>query len=237
MFTSSYKRALFGFFVFFFGLSVMGQSVALYSKDGGRFDYPTAEIDSIVFTERQSLPLTKPDYVEAVDLGLSVRWANCNVGATKPTESGAFFAWGETSEKEIYDWDSYVDSDCTALRSSISGTLNDAAYVAWGDQWRLPSLVEMQELCDRCTWTWCDEDGVTGCRVTGPSGASIFLPAAGVRQGGTGYLSNSYGSYLSGNADATNCYYARSLVFYKDASHWIDTSLRDYGQVARAVCS
>ena len=129
-----------------------------------------------------------------------------------------------------------MDSDCTALRSSISGTLNDAAYVAWGDQWRLPSLVEMQELCDRCTWTWCDEDGVTGCRVTGPSGASIFLPAAGVRQGGTGYLSNSYGSYLSGNADATNCYYARSLVFYKDASHWIDTSLRDYGQVARAVC-
>ena len=182
------------------------------------------------------MPLTKPDYVEAVDLGLSVRWANCNVGATKPTESGAFFAWGETSEKEIYDWDSYVDSDCTALRSSISGTMNDAAYVAWGDQWRLPSLVEMQELCDRCTWTWCDEDGVTGCRVTGPSGASIFLPAAGVRQGGTGYLSNSYGSYLSGNADATNCYYARSLVFYKDASHWIDTSLRDYGQVARAVC-
>ena len=56
MFTSSYKRALFGFIVIFFGLSVMGQSVALYSKDGGRFDYPTAEIDSIVFTERQSLP-------------------------------------------------------------------------------------------------------------------------------------------------------------------------------------
>ena len=108
MFTSSYKRALFGFFVFFFGLSVMGQSVALYSKDGGRFDYPTAEIDSIVFTERQSLPLTKPDYVEAVDLGLSVRWANCNVGATKPTESGAFFAWGETVEKEIYDFENKI---------------------------------------------------------------------------------------------------------------------------------
>ena len=66
MFTSSYKRFLFGILVFSFGLSVMGQSVALYSKDGGRFDYPTAEIDSIVFTERQPLPLTKPEYVEAV---------------------------------------------------------------------------------------------------------------------------------------------------------------------------
>ena len=235
MFTSSYKRALFGFFVFFFGLSVMGQSVALYSKDGGRFDYPTAEIDSIVFTERQSLPLTKPDYVEAVDLGLSVRWANCNVGATKPTESGAFFAWGETSEKEIYDWDSYVDSDCTALRSSISGTMNDAAYVAWGDQWRLPSLVEMQELCDRCTWVWQEKNGVEGCLVTGPSGASIFLPAAGVKQGGSTYLPKSYGSYLTGTLDATNAFYSRSLVFYKNSNHWIDTNLRDYGPVLRPV--
>lgn len=232
---STHRILLFCLLSLVSSLCSVAQSLAVYSKDGGRYDYATNDIDSIVFTEREPLPLTQPENVEAVDLGLSVRWANCNVGALRPSDSGAFFAWGETEEKDVYDWNTYVDADCTELCSSISGTLNDAAYVAWGEQWRLPSLSEMQELCDRCTWTWGDEDGVAGCRVTGPSGASIFLPAAGVRQGSDGYLSASYGSYLTGTADATNCYYSRSLVFYKDASHWIDTSLRDYGQVARAV--
>lgn len=231
----THKRVVVYLLLFISSIAVMGQSIAVYSKDGGRFDYATKDIDSLVFTERVPLPLTQPDRVEAVDLGLSVRWASCNIGAQRPSDAGAYFAWAETEEKEVYDWSTYVDADCTQHRSSICGTLSDAAYVAWGGQWRLPSLKEMQELCDRCTWQWATQDGVPGCMVTGPSGASIFLPAAGVRQGGEAYLHAAYGSYLTGSADASNFFYSRSLVFYKDASHWIDTSLRDYGQVARAV--
>lgn len=219
----------------FSSLSALSQSIALYAKDGGRYDYATKDIESIVFTDADPLPLTQPSNVEAVDMGLSVRWANCNLGATRDTEIGAYFAWGETTEKSVYDWSTYFDADCTEADASICGSPLDAAYQAWGDQWRLPSLAEMQELCDRCTWVWQEKNGVEGCLVTGPSGASIFLPAAGVKQGGSTYLPKSYGSYLTGTLDATNAFYSRSLVFYKNSNHWIDTNLRDYGQVLRPV--
>lgn len=219
----------------FSSLSAMSQSISVYAKDGGRHDYQTKDIESIVFTDADPLPLTQPSNVEAVDLGLSVKWASCNLGATKETEPGAYLAWGETAEKSVYDWTTYFDADCTATDALICGSPQDAAYEAWGGPWRLPTLTEMQELCERCTWIWQTKNGAVGCLVTGPNGASIFLPAAGVKQGSDTYLPAAFGAYLTGTRDATNRYYARSLVFYKDASHWIDTHLRDYGQLLRPV--
>lgn len=216
-------------------LPAISQSIAVYAKDGGRTDFQTKDIESIVFTDADPLPLNQPSDVKAVDLGLSVKWASCNLGATKETETGAYFAWGETAEKAVYDWDTYFDADCTATDALICGSPQDAAYEAWGGPWRLPTLAEMQELCERCTWTWQTKNGAVGCLVTGPNGASIFLPAAGVKQGNETYLPTTFGAYMTGTRDAANRYYARSLVFYKDASHWIDTNLRDYGQVLRPV--
>lgn len=218
-------------------LGVNAQIVHVYSKNGGRTDFAEGEVLSIEFAEQPKLPLTAPADVQMVDLGLSVRWASCNVGATEAHDSGAYFAWGELSEKQSYTWAEYFDAECELPLNSICGMPDyDVATAEWGGTWRLPSLAEVQELCDRCEWTWTEQNGQHGCLVKGPSGEEIFLPAGGTRQGMQLYLGGSYGSFLTGSADIDNKYYARCLVFYADGSCWIDANLRDYGQSVRPVC-
>lgn len=117
---------------------------------------------------------------EYVDLGLSVKWATCNVGASKPEDYGNYYAWGETSTKSKYSENNsktYVEQ-----MSDIKGNSHyDAARANWGGTWRLPTRAELEELKNKCTWTWTAQNGVKGCKVTGPNGNSIFLPAAGYR--------------------------------------------------------
>ena len=130
---------------------------------------------------------------EYVDLGLSVKWATCNIGASRPEDYGDYFAWGETRTKSDYSWNTYkwgsgeyslskyitqskygrVDNK-TILESS-----DDAARVKWGAPWRMPTMEEMEELCNNCTWKWTTQNGVKGYRVTARNGNSIFLPAGG----------------------------------------------------------
>ena len=134
---------------------------------------------------------------EYVDLGLSVKWATCNVGATKPEEYGDYFAWGETQPKDYNDWSTYkwcIGSYNTLTKyntSSSYGTVDnktvlaktdDAATVNWGGSWRMPTDTEWTELRENCTWTWTTQNseygyGVHGYRVTSKkNGNSIFLP-------------------------------------------------------------
>ena len=118
-----------------------------------------------------------------VDLGLpsGKKWATCNVGATSPEEYGDYFAWGEITTKAEYTEENSTTYGKTM--NDISGNAQyDAARANWGGSWRMPTYAEMRELY-RCTWTWTTQDGVNGYKVTGPSGASIFLPAAGGRLG------------------------------------------------------
>ena len=115
---------------------------------------------------------------EWVDLGLSVKWATCNVGASQPHGYGNYYAWGETTTKSEYTEDN--SRTYGANMSDISGKSSyDAARANWGGSWRLPTKREMEELENKCTWTWTSQSGVKGYRVTGPNGNSIFLPAAG----------------------------------------------------------
>lgn len=150
--------------------------------------------------------LTPPEGVKKVDLGLSVKWANMNVGATngQSPESwyGNYYAWGETTPKATYAWrDAY--KWCTAegmltkyCNNSIYGTVDnktvldasdDAVRVNWGGNWRMPTKAELDELTSSCTWSWVANyngiSGLNGCVVTGPNGQSIFLPAAGYAWG------------------------------------------------------
>lgn len=213
------------------------QNVTVFSKEGGRIDFKEGDVISIEFSDVERQPLTPPATAESVDLGLSVKWATCNVGATKPEDAGAYLAWGEKAEKSEYNWANYFDENCDRPLTAISGMDDyDVAAAEWGGDWRLPTLTEMQELCDRCTWSWTEQNGTKGCLVTGPNGGTIFLPASGTRQGTSLYLSGSYGSFLTGTRDSDNHFYARSLVFFSTGEHWIDTNLRDYGQTVRAVC-
>lgn len=224
--------------LFFISLSsAFAQNVSVYSKDGGRIDFKEGEVISIEFSDVERAPLTAPDNVEGIDLGLSVKWASCNVGALEPEEAGAYVAWGEKAEKGDYNWANYFDTNCEQPLTGISGMADyDIAAAEWGGEWRLPTLAEMQELCDRCTWAWTEQSGQAGCLVTGPSGKSIFLPAAGTRQGTSLYLAGNYGSFLTGTRDSENAFYARTLVFFSNGEHWLDTNLRDYGQSVRPVC-
>ena len=123
-----------------------------------------------------------------VDLGLSVKWATCNVGATSPEEYGDYFAWGDT--QDIYETN-YIqncptyeldDSELQAQGyTDGAGNLTaqyDAATVNWGGTWRMPTKAEQSELLNKCTWHKGTRNGIDGYYVHGPSGDYIFLPAA-----------------------------------------------------------
>ncbi len=127
---------------------------------------------------------------EYVDLGLpsGLRWATCNVGANKPEEFGDHFAWGETTPKRDYTEDNSLThmiaedklyAQCIVDKNGNLTPWNDAATANWGGTWRMPTNSELEELKDKCTWTWTTQNGVEGYKVTGPNGNSIFLPAAG----------------------------------------------------------
>ncbi len=135
----------------------------------------------------------KSDGVEAVDLGLSVKWANMNVGATKDSGFGSYFAWGEVKPKKYYSWGTYIWSQgdskfllkySTSDRKIQLTPSDDAARANWGGEWRMPTIEEYEELIDpaKCTWEWITKDGVNGYKVTGKkTGNSIFLPITGFR--------------------------------------------------------
>lgn len=133
---------------------------------------------------------------DEVDLGLSVNWATCNVGADKPWGSGDYYAWGE-----IYTKNNYVEETYSGPYSGdISGVSScDVARSQWGDGWRMPTREEVNELVQRCTWKLGYNNRVYGYYVTGPSGRSIFLPLAGGYSGNVRAKEGEFGGYWSGS--------------------------------------
>ena len=180
--------------------------------------------------------IVAPQY-EAIDLGLpsGVKWAAHNVGATKPEEYGGYYAWGETEEKENYSWATYKwcngsNDTMTKYCTNISyGTVDnktvlepedDVAHVKWGGDWRMPTLEEQMELLNNCTWEWTNLNGVNGYKVTGPNDNSIFLPAAGFRNGTLIYLRGSDGYYWSNSLGSDGSDYAYGLDLDGSYSGW-----------------
>ncbi len=167
-------------------------------KDGNVLQsYPVEQIDSIIIVEEFTPEFTP----EAVDLGLSVKWASCNVGATSPEEYGGYYAWGETEEKSSYDIENHIGEiygvaigeyfdNGVPTRLNISGTSYDVAHVKWGNGWRMPTKDEAIELIENCSWEYLKVNGIYCEKVTGPNGNSIYLPYAGSYYGTT--LSNSH---------------------------------------------
>ena len=178
---------------------------------------------------------------EAVDLGLSVKWANYNVGANYPEDYGYYYAWGEVEEKESYNKEDYVEPPFYST-DSWSGELPadyDVAHVKWGGDWRMPTIEEQDELRNECTWQWTSLNGVRGYRVTGPNGNNIFLPAAGYREGTAFINQNLYGSYWGSSWNSSALVYLCYLNFKASelsiSDNWID-NCGYYGRSVRPVC-
>ena len=140
--------------------------------------------------------------MEYVDLGLSVKWAKWNLGATAPEESGYFFAWGETSPKSEYESDNYrfsekgkglVKYNSKDNYGSVVDNLkqlelcDDAAHVILGGDWRMPTAKEIKELNDNCSFSRATINGVKGSKVKskkkGYTDRWIFFPDTGFKSG------------------------------------------------------
>ena len=170
-----------------------------------------------------------------VDLGLSVKWATCNVGAENPGDYGDYFAWGETKTKSYYDYD---NCDTYGEMDDISGDPDyDVANKKWGGTWRMPTRYEMEELVEECEWECIEAEvnGISGCRVTGPNGNHIFLPAAGNRVGSSLNLDGSDGYYWSSTPhDDSLDYFAYRLGFF-DGIEYVYYDDRYCGRSVRPV--
>lgn len=174
-------------------------------------------------TGSKTLSFTTKDYVysaQAVDMGLSVKWASFNLGASKPEEYGFYYAWGETRPKDNYTWDTYKWGNPSSSLTKYNNTdkmitleqTDDVAHVKLGGKWRMPTDEEWSELRQKCTWKWTSMNGVDGRRVTGPNGNSIFLPAVGARDGLSLLNPVNYGDYWSSSLNTDDPSEAR-LVF------------------------
>lgn len=194
-------------------------------------------------------PLVHDGY-EYVDMGLSVMWASYNVGAKKPNGYGNYYAWGETTTKQKYDWstlkycsDKRGDTFTKYVNSSSFGQVDDklrldeeddVAHVVWGGDWRMPTKAEMDELVDSCNWRWNVMDGYMGYRVTAKNGNSIFLPAPGFREGIDLVNENLTAEYASCEADPELCSFVYSINVER-GDHSVQSFARSDGFVVRAV--
>lgn len=179
------------------------------------------------------------------DLGLpsGTLWATCNIGANSPEEYGDYFAWGETTGynggKTNFDWATYkwckgsdetMTKYCTESNNGFNGFTDnktkldledDAAYVNWGPDWRMPSIEQFEELINSSytTTEWTTLNGVYGLKITSKTnGNSIFLPAAGYRDNSSLDDVGSDGVYWSRTLDSGSPYYARFLGFYSSGA-------------------
>ena len=188
---------------------------------------------------------TKHNTGKYVDLGLpsGLKWAKCNLGASKPSDYGDYYAWGEIEPKTTdYSWATYkwgTESNMTKYNNTDSKTTleaaDDAATAKLGSPWRIPTNDEIQELLDKCTWTWTTQDGMKGYEVKGPNGNSIFLPVAGNRTGSSLDHAGVYGYYRSSSLSTGNSNKARGLYF-NSSKRGLDIFGRCYGFTVRPVC-
>lgn len=207
---------------FYYGLNMTKTLTCHYTKDkyyltewntksnGSGVSYPLGCVISIdkniTLYAQWKKCLGNPS--EYVDLGLSVKWATCNVGATAPEEYGDYFAWGEVKSKidyteNNYKYDGYTKYNPTD-KKEVLDIIDDAARINWGGGWRIPSSAEWGELLSNCAWQWNEEKNgyVVTSQKEGYTDKSIFIPRAGYKGGGNyscgSHVGHYWANYLGG---------------------------------------
>ena len=172
-----------------------------------------------------------PSKKEFVDLGLpsGTLWATCNIGATKPEEFGHYFAWGEVTPKFYYDTLTYkwwYDGDLTKYSSRLKKHVttlelsDDVANVNWGDSCRMPTIAELEELCEYTMYKCRSINGVEGCELTSKMNSNtIFFPKTGNISGNNEFSDLSF-KYWSSQQGCYDNSYARCLIFDSKYSYY-----------------
>lgn len=180
--------------------------------------------------------------LKPIDLGLSVKWASCNYGAQKAEESGIYVAWGELDAKGEYNVKNSTTFgfSVSELRSKkiidkkdILTKDYDVATKYLGAGWRIPTDEEIEELINKCKWTWMIKDGIKGYKVSGPNGKYIFLPAKGYYYEQDLYESDESGNYWTSTA-YDNANFSMGLIFTKRNAKVNETG-RSGGRCIRPV--
>lgn len=194
------------------------------------------------------------NHPHAIDLGLpsGTKWCCMNVGASSPEQYGGYYAWGETSEKSVYNDVTYsyasgVDSNsdgwydgtysidwfCQDIGIDIADTFYDVAHVRMGGSWRMPKPAQLQELKNNCTYIWAQQNGMNGILVTGKNGNQLFLPAAG-RNGRPGVhdVGDNGFYWLSTKEFVENA----NILYFSRYQFGRSSNSRSFGCSVRAVC-
>ena len=231
-------------------LNISAQEQMYVWQNGTKTTFAIADVDSVTFTTEEETPpaIGTENGYKWVDLGLSVKWASCNVGAGKPEYYGDYFAWGETQPKGYYDWSNYKWCNGTSdyltkyCTDSIHGAVDnktvleaadDAARANWGGNWRMPTTEEWSELQHNCTWTWTGLNGISGYKVTADNGNSIFLPASGYFIGESVSIGYGVAHYWSNSLRDPIDAYAMSFDGWSIYGGGMN---RDAGLTVRPVC-
>ncbi len=212
--------------------------------------YATYRTNGEDFTVKEEIHYETP---EAIDLGLSVKWASFNLGATKKEEYGKYYAWGETEPKDYYNWSNYKWGKAaneltkyTALYDTdnsyhdckyVLELDDDAAYVNLGKEWRMPSREEWNELKDNCTWTWTTEYGEGGYKIKSKNGNYIFLPVTGYAYLERFIGKGTWGYYWcsSFNHTSSSSSHVPDVDFGENQITWNSSNSRCYGEAIRPV--
>ena len=223
------------------------QKMVVTTLDNKQVEYDLTKVKDVTFFEAE----TASNYVD-LELPSGTLWATCNIGAQNPEDYGDYFAWGETTPKNKYNWTTYQLSNgsSTTLKryctSSSYGTVDnkkellaedDAATAIWGSDWQMPSKKQFDELIDpsNTKTEWTRENGTYGRKITSlRNGKSIFLPAAGYYEDSSRYGDGDDAFYWSRSLVEELPSSAYMLRFY-DESIWSDKDGRCYGMSIRPV--
>ena len=230
--------------------------MVVLKTDGTAIRVSVGEVREVFF--ENDTPEPEPT-MESVDLGLSVKWATCNLGADKPESYGDYYGWGcpePYAKGDDAGWPLYFqkiggsgtdESDCGTEKdplqeyvypnnNSIAGTKWDAARKKLGGKWRMPTQDEFNELLNNCTWSWTTLNGVNGYKVVNKNDSSkyIFLPAAGFRDGTSLSNAGSDGCCWGATPYSSTADSACSLNFYS-SGHFVNNYSRYYGRTIRPV--
>ena len=228
---------------------ISGSSIAINAIESGVASITVKDNQTQVRAKIKVFVTTpgSPIPPEPIDLGLpsGLKWASYNVGASKPEENGGYYTWGETEEKDVYEWTTY--KWCKGSQYSLTkycdkssyGNVDsklvldpedDVAHVKWGGNWRMPTFEEYKELIANTTSEWTTLNGVKGFKFTSKTSANyIFLPAAGDRWDSKLYYAGSRGYYWASSLLQGHPGDAYSMYFMQFGAEVGRDGSRNYG--------